>query len=158
MKKLLCILTICLALPAAVVFNGGVQAKAAPLDGSWSGEECYDGFACDSFLSSWTFTAVFTHPIIYIYTVNALRTSTGDTSSGFAIDLKPNGLVYGGLKHGCYGSSCGDCAYLFIGQVSGTSFSGTADYCDGGATGTFTHTKGGRNEEPTYSGGEANPN
>jgi len=68
----------------------------------------------------------------------------GYVQEGIGIETSRGGI----LKHDCYGEGCGDCGYTFKGQISGSTFSGTATYkCkDSGyiAEGTFTATKTGK--------------
>ena len=158
MKKLFFALSVCVALSAIFVFSGREQAKAItilPLGGVWTGMECYDCCGCN-YPSKWNFKPIYKHPVLNIYQVEATRTSTGDVKMGYGIDLKYSGQVFGGLKHGCYGSSCGDCEYKFKGTVAGNAFSGSADYCKG-TLGDFKHTRSSGNEVVPYSGGDANP-
>lgn len=78
-----------------------------------------------------------------IYSLTATRDG-GYVQEGIGIETSRGGI----LKHDCYGEGCGDCGYTFKGQISGSTFSGTATYeCkDSGyiAEGTFTATKTGK--------------
>ena len=107
------------------------------LAGNWSVTENYEGVG--TYTATWSINQL----VGPFYLVTATR-SAGDQKKGIGIELGSKGIV----KHKCYGAECGDCGYTFKGQISGSTFSGTATYkCkDSGyiAEGTFTATKTGK--------------
>jgi hypothetical protein len=135
MKKVGVVLGVLLAICFCLGFAAHAEEDEATgaLAGTWSVSENYE--SAGTYTATWNINQL----VGPFYLVTATR-STGEQRKGIGIELGSKGIV----KHKCYGAECGDCGYTFKGQISGSTFSGTATYkCSDGSVypGTFTATK-----------------
>lgn len=136
MKKVLGVLIVLTLFGIGLSLSAYAEEEEATglLAGTWNVSENYG--SAGIFSATWDI-----RPLVgSFYLVTATR-PTGEQRTGIGIERGNSGTV----KHKCYGSSCGDCAYTFKGTISGSSFSGKATYkCkDSGyiVEGTFTATR-----------------
>lgn len=119
---------------------------AQDIAGTWNVVETYT--CCGDYPSKWVITKKSETSKAIKYTVKATRTSTGNVVNGKAKLRKSNNKSI--VKHPCYGEGCGSCAYKFKGTATATSITGSADYCNGGATGTFVATRVSSNSDEGF--------
>jgi hypothetical protein len=135
MKKVLIVFVVLAAICCGVSYISYAEEVDATgaLAGIWDVVETYEG--AGDYYATWELTPRTGR----IYSLTATRDG-GYVQEGIGIETSRGGI----LKHDCYGEGCGDCGYTFKGQISGSTFSGTATYkCSDGSVypGTFTATK-----------------
>lgn len=127
----------CVALFSAMLSMPVIsQAAVNDIAGTWSVAENYG--ASGTFSAVWKIVKQSETAKAIKYKVTATRPG-GFVQNGTAKLKKSNNKA--SVKHPCYGTGCGSCAYKFKGTATPTTISGSADYCAGAATGTFVATR-----------------